>query len=97
MEAYPSGATVYEDSDGKIFYEAVVVESHTYRVQDCVQINISGDGDDDDDNIDEVEFDFGQITAIFEDPFEQDEELGIKLEIRWFLKPETVRLVKTKK
>lgn len=103
MEAFPSGATVYEDTDGKIFYEAVVVKSETlqtYRVQDCVQLKMTNDDNDDEDNdddIDQVEFDFCQITAIFEDPYEQNKELGIMLEVRWFSRPEEVRLVKTKK
>jgi hypothetical protein len=92
MEAYPEGAPVYEDADGNIFYQAFQIQSVIYRVKDCVQINTTEDKD-----ADEIQYDFAQITAIFVDPLEEDLEMSLKIEVRWFEKPEAVRLFKSKK
>ena len=98
VEANPVGAPLHQDSDGRRFYEAFTTcNSKEYHVKDCVQIDIT------EEDSDEKEFDFGQITAIFEVQDEEEEAGGadaepfLMLEIRWFLKPENVRLFKSKK
>ena len=91
MEAYPVGSPVYEDDEGIKFYDSYELDGRVYHVRDCVMINTT------EENSDDVQVEYGQITAIFEDPSEEDPELSLKLEVRWLLKADSVRLVKTRK
>mmetsp|Transcript_8442 Transcript_8442/g.12582 ORF Transcript_8442/g.12582 Transcript_8442/m.12582 type:complete len:471 (+) Transcript_8442:76-1488(+) len=82
------GVAALDTETGFKFFNSVIINGCVISISDCVKIRLE-----EPDDAGEM-FAFGQILAIFEDTNNNE---GVEIETRWFLKPAEVDLIKKKK